>query len=299
VELSLGDKPRRILFVALKKEAQPVLGELRGLGHGVSLVEDLDEAAVLLASGGFDQAVVPASSLSRLLEQRALWESNDSDNWRRAVAGLAHDIEYLLQSLKRGIVESADQVEARETVRTISVLAHYLSELSSEMDAAPGQDLRLSIIDLEEAIETAAITVYPSAAERRQRLVIDIEDESSSVRADPVKLKRIMATLLDYASRHTPSNGSVQVRAYLEQGEPVICVSYPGEEMTRNEIQELFSPEAGREPATGLSRVQRLVEQHGCRLWLESERGVATDLFLALPRWSHVKAENGSFSVRI
>jgi signal transduction histidine kinase len=276
-----------------------VLGELRGLGHGVSLVEDIDEATVLLSSGGFDQAVLPALALSRILEQRALWENNDADNWRRAIAGLTHDIEYLLHALRRGIVESGDQVEARETVRTISVLAHYLSELSSEMDAAPGQDLRLSIIDLEEAIETAAITVYPSAAERRQRLVIDIEDESASVRADPVKLKRILATLLDYASRNTPSNGSVTVRAYLEQEEPVICISYPGEEMSRREIQQLFRPEAEREAAGGLSRVQRLLEQHGCRLWLESERGVSTELFLALPRWAHVKAEPGSFPARI
>jgi signal transduction histidine kinase len=299
VELTLGEKSKRILFVALKKEAQPVLGELRGLGHGVSLVEDIDEATVLLSSGGFDQAVLPAPTLSHLLEQRALWQSNDTDNWRRAIAGLAHDIEYLLQSLRRGIVESGDQAEARETVRTISVLAHYLSELSGEMDAARGQDLRLSIIDLEEAVETAAITVYPSAAERRQRLVIDIEDESASVRADPVKLKRILATLLDYASRNTPSNGTVMVRAYLEQEEPVICISYPGEEMSGREVQQLFSPETDREPASGLSRVQRLLEQHGCRLWLESERGVSTDLFLALPRWAHVKVEPGSFPVRI
>jgi signal transduction histidine kinase len=299
VELSAGEKPRRILFVAPKKEAQPVLGELRGLGHGVSLVEDLDEAAVLLDSGGFDQAVLPASSLANLLAQRMLWESNDADNWRRAVAGLAYDIEYLLQSLKRGIVESSDQQEARETVRTISVLANYLSELSSEMDAAPGQDLRLSIMDLEEAVETAAITVYPSAVDRRQRLVIDIDEGCSSVRADPVKIKRIVATLLEYASRHTPRTGSVHVRSYLEQDEPVICVSYPGEELTRTEIQQLFSPVGDREPTTGLSRVQRLVEQHGCRIWLESERGVTTDIFLALPRWSHVKAEHGSFTVRI
>ena len=296
--MTLGEKPKRILFVALKKEAQPVLGELRGLGHEVSLVEDLDEATVLLASGGFDQAVLPAPAISRILEQRALWENDDSDNWRRAIAGLAHDIEYLLQALRRGIVESGDQVETRETVRTISVLAHYLSELSSEMETAPGQDLRLSIIDLEEAVETAAITVYPSAAERRQRLVIDIEEESARVRADSVKLKRILATLLDYASRHTPSNGSVLVRAYLEQDEPVICISYPGEELTRSEIQQLFSPE-DREAPSGLSRVQRLIEQHGCRLWLESERGVSTDLFLAMPRWSRAKSEQGNFPVRI
>ncbi len=294
-----ADEPKRILFVALKKEAQPVLGQLRGLGHGVSLVEDLEEASVLLDSGGFDHAVLPAASLVNLLEQRSLWETSDSDNWRKAVAGLGHDIEYLLKSLRQGIVESGDHEEAHEAVRTISVLAHYLSELTSELDAASNQELQLSIVDLEEAVETAAVTVYPAATERRQRLVINLEDGASSVRADPIKLKRILATLLDYASRHTPSNGSVTVHAYLEQGEPVICVSYPGDELTRREIQQLFSPQSDREGSTGLSRVQSLAEQHGCRLWLESERGVSTDLFLSLPRWSYIRAERVSSSVQI
>jgi signal transduction histidine kinase len=297
--LMAGEDSKRILFVALKREAQPVLGQLRGLGHGVSLVEDLDEAAVLLASGGFEHTVLPAGTLARLLEQRSLWESEDADNWRRAVAGLAHDIEYLLQALKRGIVEAGDPEEARETVRTISVLAHYLSELTTELDAVPCQELQLSITDLEEAVETAAVTVYPTAAERRQRLVIDVDEAVERVRVDPVKLKRILAILLDYASRHTPESGSVSVRAYLEQDEPVICVSHPGEELTRREVQQLFMPQGDRDATSGLSRVQRLLEQHGCRLWLESERGVSTDLFLALPRWSYVKAPTASFPVRI
>jgi signal transduction histidine kinase len=226
--LTSGEPPRRILFVGLKKEAQPVLGQLRGVGHEVSLVEDLDEASVLLASGGFEHAVLPAPSLLRVLEERSLWLSNDSDNWRRAVAGLAYDIEYLLQSLKRGIVEAGDSVETQETVRTVSVLAHYLSELTSELDVVPSRELQPAIIDLEDAVETAAVTVYPTAAERRQRLVIDVEEDAASIRADPVKLKRILSTLLDYASRHTPSNGSVSVRAYVQESEPVICVSHPG-----------------------------------------------------------------------
>jgi signal transduction histidine kinase len=297
--LRSSEDPKRILFVAPKQEAQPVLAELRGLGHGVSLVEDLDEAAVLLDSGGFDHAVLPGASLLQLLEQRTLWETNDADKWRRAMAGLAHDIEYLLHSLRQAIVQSGDIVEAQETVRTISVLARFLAELTGELDAGSAQELQLSIFDVEEAVETAAVKVYPSAAERRQRLIIDVEEAAHNVRADPVKLKRILASLLDYASRYTPSSGSVKVRAFVDEQEPVICVSYPGEGLTRREIQQLFSPQGDREGSSGLYRVQRLVEQHSCRLWLESERGVSTELFLSLPRWSYVRAEPAPLPARI
>lgn len=290
--MTAGETPRRILFVALKKEAQPVLAQLRALGHGVSLVEDIDEASVLLGSGGFDHVVLPAGPLASMLEQRAVWADPHAESWRFTVSGLAHDLEYLLQSLRRGLDHrgSVGDRDGDETIRTISVLAAYLSELTNELDGGAGRPLQPTIIDLEDAIETAAITVYPTAVERRQRLVIDVSEVVATVRADPVNLKRILASLLDYASRHAPSSARVRVKAYLEQDEPVICVSYPGEELTTTELQQLFSP-PGEGDGSGLSRVQRLVEQHSCRLWLESEKGVSTTLFLSLPRWAYVRAE--------
>jgi signal transduction histidine kinase len=297
--VTAGETSRRILFVSLKKEAQPVLAQLRALGHGVSLVEDVDEASVLLGSGGFDHVVLPAGPLASMLEQRAIWTDPHAESWRYTVSGLAHDLEYLLQSLRRGLDHGGEgDREGDETVRTISVLASYLSELTDELDGGTGRPLQPTIIDLEDAIETAAVTVYPTAVERRQRLVIDVSEGVASVRADPVNLKRIMASLLDYASRHAPSSGRVRVKAYVEQDEPVICVSYPGEELTTTELQQLFSP-PGEGDGSGLSRVQRLVEQHSCRLWLESEKGALTTLFLSLPRWAYVRAERVPSSVQL
>jgi signal transduction histidine kinase len=260
------------------------------MGHGVSLVEDMDEAAVLLGSGGFEHVVLPAGSLASMLKQRAVWGDSDAESWRQTVAGLSRDLEHLLQSLRRGLDSGEDYHDRMETARTISVLASYLSELTSELGGGAGRELQPLIVDLEDAIETAAITVYATAAERRQRLIVDVDEAVASVRADQLVLKRILATLLDYASRHAPGNRSVSVRAFVEQDEPVICVSYPGEELSHTELRQLFSPPDELD-SSGLSRVQRLVEQHACRLWLESEKGVSTNLFLSLPRWAYVRSE--------
>ncbi len=83
---------KRILFVSAKKEAQPVLSQLRSNGHQVSLVEDLDEAGAILGMSGFDQAVIQGASLEALLEQKSLWESDDTESWRRSTAAIVHDL---------------------------------------------------------------------------------------------------------------------------------------------------------------------------------------------------------------
>ena len=293
MDVTSPGEQKQILIVALKKEAQPVLGQLRGAGHRVSLVEDLDEAQSLLESGGFQLAIVSATTLEVLLERRAEWESTEVDLWRRSVSSLAFDIENLLAALGRSLEGDADDLMPgqAEKRRTVAVLCDFLKELTSELTGPATSELHLTVVDLEGAIEAAAMTAYPSAAERRQRLVIDVEEGVASVRVDQLRLKRMLSTLLKYASSHTPSRGSVTVRAYQERDEPVICVSYPGEEITQTDLKRLFSPEGGPGESGGLARVQRLASQHECRVWLESQRGAGTSLFLSLPWWSNTRLD--------
>jgi adenylate cyclase len=297
-----GSDQKQILVIALKKDAQPVLGQLRGAGHRVSLVEDLDEAQVLLGSGGFEQVILPAATLGSLLEQSAAWESAEVDHWRRTVSGLAFDLENLLTTLRDNVLPGEGDPRSRtadDARHTVSVLCGFLQELTTELEAAPTRELRLGVVDLEDAIETAAVTVYPSASERRQRLVINVEEPVSCVRADEVKLKRMLSALLKYASSRTPSQGRVAVHAYEEREEPVISISYEGGDMTRSDMRRLFSTGAEEESPAGLARVRRLAEQHECRVWLESQRGAGTILFLSLPWWSNTHSETVASPVHL
>ncbi len=288
-----SDVHKRILFAALKKEAQPVLGQLRAAGHEVSLVEDLDEAQVLLASGTFDQTVLAASSLASLLEHRLLWESTDTDAWRRSISAIAHDLRSLLLALERSIecLQEDDRrrggvaSEFSEIRHTISTLSSFLQELTVDLGNGVREELNWTSVDLEDVVETAAMAAYPRASERRQKLVIDIDEDVTQVRADSTKLKRVLTGLLQYASRHTTSRGTVKVRAYQEHPDWVISISHTGDALTRSELPGLFSPlsDKGSSAGAGLTRVERLVAQHGGRLWIESEKGSGTSIFVSLP----------------
>ncbi|HLF08506.1 MAG TPA: HAMP domain-containing sensor histidine kinase [Dehalococcoidia bacterium] len=287
--------PKQILFVALKaREAGPVMTPLRTAGHLVSLIEEIESAGPFLASHAFDQAVVPAHVLESLLRQRALWEASDGEAWSSSTAGLAHDLRFLLNALRQGIAELDEECQPRpaagerlnEVCGRISTLSGFLSELILELDRDADEELHTTIVDLEEVIEAASVTVYSDASEKGQRLVVDVDEEVTHIRADRTKLKRVLANLLDYAVRQTPRLDTVTLRAMPVQDECVIAVLDGGGGITSSELQRLFSPPLGVAGAagTGLPQVKRMVEQHGGRVWVESHKDSGTTVFVSFPR---------------
>ena len=285
------DDPKRILFVSLKKEAEPLLGELRAAGHQVSIVDKLEDAQAMLTSGAFDQAVIPGHTLEPLLIQHSLWEQAGGDSWRRSTLALVHDLRNLLQTLEqctRGLAEldltgRKERDDLLDLLRTISTLSVFLMELTDELDAEGTPALTVAVLDLEDAVEAAAVGVYPSASERRQRLIIDIEEEARYVRADPTRIKRALSHLLAHASRQSPSRGTVTVRARRECDDSVISISYTAETVSLAGLSELFTPAAPEGTGSGLYYVQNIIAQHNGRLWLESQRGTGTSVFVSLP----------------
>jgi signal transduction histidine kinase len=300
--LTPAEHRKRILIVSLKKEAQPVLGQLRAAGHQVSLVEDLDDAAALLASGAFDQAIIPAQTIQPLLAQRALWQRSGGDTWRLSTAAIAHDLRNLLSALERCMRELHEEAallgshsdELAQLQRTISTLSTFLLELTDELGAGAPRSVAPEEFDLEDAVELAAISVYSSASERRQRLVIDIDERARYIRADATKIKRVLSNLLLYASRQTPSLGTVTVGARRDSGECVISVGYDSEAVSIAALSELLSPLEGKAeaPVGSLHGVQQLVQQHGGRLWVESEKGTGTTIFVTVPSTEIVRSES-------
>jgi len=283
---------KQILFVDPPPKAQLVLPHLRTAGYSVSLAQDLDAAERTLRVGTFDHVVLSGAVLEMLLRERPHGPNPDAE-FARTISIETDRFESLMRSLSEGTENRAARTRAtrgsdlHSVKRAISLLSSYLAELTRELTGVSENELNPTVLDLEDLIEAAAITVYHSAADRHQRLVIDIDAEVAKLCADGIKLKRILATLLAYASDRTPTLGSVRVHAYLDEAQPVISISCAAAEITRSDLRKLLGRDSGSRP---ISRVRRLADQHGCRLWVQSEKGMGTTLFLGLPSWSEVPA---------
>ncbi len=112
------------------------------------------------------------------------------------------------------------------------------------------------------------------------------------VHADPDAIVRVLVNLLTNATKFSPPGSTVHVSAHGDGSEVIVSVRDEGNGLdpgTADRVFERFfqveaDQKAGRRGAgVGLSIVQRYVEMHGGRVWLDTRIGQGTTFSFALP----------------
>jgi PAS domain S-box-containing protein len=145
-------------------------------------------------------------------------------------------------------------------------------------------------IDVRPAI--SRMVEHSSWKSRKHRIVADLEPDLPMVRADRLRIERILDNLIDNAIKYSPAGGEVRIGAKRNAGDVVFSVSDPGVGISRDDIRKLFQPFQRLEPVSGtaiqgvglgLVVCKRLVEAHGGKIWIESEPGKGSTFYFTLP----------------
>jgi len=287
---------RIVLVTTAPRGAGPVVADLRAGGHRVRAARSIQAAYELLAAKKADLVLCDAD----LVAHREPPPSDQDTHLRAAVAGAAQDLGDLLNNLAESVDELFQLASATPFLgrageltrgrRRILRIQEFLRDFVAEVSDGGAPDLEMADIDLEDVVERAAITVYSEACQKNQRLVLNIDEATSRVRADPAKLKRALAILLCRAVQEAPVAGTVTLEAKHEGSDCLISVSDSGEGASPEEIRRLFQPAESidgapeAEARLQLSLVQRLVGQHGGRVWVEGRPGHGIGVFVSLPQ---------------
>jgi signal transduction histidine kinase len=121
----------------------------------------------------------------------------------------------------------------------------------------------------------------------------DLPDTELRAAVDPQRLQQILSNLVSNALKFSYPKTTVTVGTRAEGDEVHIFVADQGQGIAEEELPKVFTefgktstrPTGGeRSTGLGLAIVKRLVEAHGGRIWVESERGVGSTFTVALPR---------------
>lgn len=170
------------------------------------------------------------------------------------------------------------------------LLSHILDNLLElSRFRAERLSLQLESVALEDVVQRTVERV--KGASHGWRLVVDLPEGLPPVRADRIRLERVLYNLLDNAVKYSPG-GDVRVSARRRGKDLVVSVHDRGPGIYPEDQARLFRPfERIKDDRTdgtkgiglGLMVCRSLVEAHGGRIWLEPETGEGNTFCFTIP----------------
>lgn len=196
------------------------------------------------------------------------------------------------------VLTDRSRLSAAETRRLLKDAASAADALSSILEnllelsrsQADRLVLQVEMVDLQEIIRRVLREARRHDSAHQFR--IDSPARLPRLRADRIRLERILHNLVENAVKYSPG-GEIRLSATPGESDVVIGIHDQGPGLSLESQAKLFQPfqrlrnsETSNVEGTGLGLVvcRRLVEAHGGRIWVESKLGEGTSFCFTLPR---------------
>jgi signal transduction histidine kinase len=257
--------------------ARSITGSLRRVGAASQALAAGDLSTRAPSGGPREIADLAESFNSMATGLEELFDAR-----RELVAWASHDLrapiasmQAMLEAIEDGLASAEDYLPTlRQQVRTLSVLVADLFELA-RIDAG-ALTLELCRTPVAPLIASALQLLRPEAEARGVVLSAEV-DERMEARLAADKIERVLFNLVTNALHHTPSDGTVAVRAEQRASDLLLRIEDTGEGLPEEAPARMFErfwradrARSGNGAGLGLAIARGLVEAHGGRIWAEN-----------------------------
>jgi signal transduction histidine kinase len=258
--------------------------------EAVALAERLKEKSAALESTGekLEERTAAAEEANRAKGQFLATMSHELRTPLNAIGGYA-------DLMEMGLRGPVTDVQREDLARIQASQRHLLGLINEVLNYAKLETgtVQYDLVDVavSEALASAEALVAPQAQAKGLALEVDSREEEMWVRADPEKLRQILANLLSNAVKFTPPGG--EVRLWCSASGPDACfqVRDSGIGITPDKLEAIFEPFV--QIRSDLTRTEE-----GTGLGLAISRSIAEAMDGALTVKS-VPGEGSTFTLRL
>jgi signal transduction histidine kinase len=293
----------KILAVAAASASTALVVALLTGSRIAERIRGLENAAEQLSHGALEVRAPanPPRELAHLAETFNAMAANLEelfDARRQLVAWASHDlrtpvasIQAMLEAVHDGLASTEEYLPAlRQQTRSLAMLVDDLFELA-RIDAGA---LKLELQEAQVPVLVSACVSGLEAEARARQVYLEsqLEDALPEVRCAPAQVQRVLFNLLTNALRHTPSDGSVLVRARQRGSELEVSVEDTGAGLTGEAQQRMFErfwrgdaarTRAGGGAGLGLAIAEGFIQAQGGRIWAENRAEGGARFAFTLP----------------
>ncbi len=275
--------------------AAPMASRIERVRQGAARISEGDLDSTIPADG-HDEIAGLADDFNRMARslKGSSEREHDMEKARRdLIASVSHDLRTpltatraLIEALADGVADTPETESryldsARRELTHLSRLVDDLFELA-RIDAGV-MKLELEQASLHDLISDTLSTFQPQARQQGVHLVGEVSGGVDPVLMNPPRLQRVLYNLISNALRHTPSNGTISLRAE-PRGEVVqVEIADTGEGIAAEDLPRVFDrsfrgeisrtrKETAKDAGAGLGLAiaRGLIEAHGGEISAES-----------------------------
>jgi signal transduction histidine kinase len=154
------------------------------------------------------------------------------------------------------------------------------------------RDEQVEPVQAGEVLETVVELMKTEAHSKDLFLSVDIESDLPPVRANPERLKLVWTNLISNAIKYTEPGGIIAVALKQTDNSLMAIVRDTGIGIPSEDLERIFEEFYRANNAkiscpigtgVGLAIVQRIIENYGGKIWVESELGLGSRFTFLLP----------------
>lgn len=175
---------------------------------------------------------------------------------------------------------AADLAMISEEAKRLADMASGVMTLTKEQENSETR----GPIDLVAVIRQTARLCSPMLAKNKNTLTLDLPERLPQIHGNAGECAQVLWNLLGNAARHT-QNGTVSIRAALDEDNIAVTVSDTGEGITAELLPHIFERSVsgdGERTGLGLAICKEIVDAHGGEIAIQSAKGQGTSVTFTL-----------------
>jgi signal transduction histidine kinase len=255
----------------------------------------------LQISHQMEQAQREAETQRRLREDEQLYYERLSKMKDELIGTASHDLKSPLNSIMLGIdllrehgnlSDSLGQALLQRLDTSAERMRDLISDLLDLAKLETGRGLMIQQIALQDFLQKAIETFQPFAQKQGVTLQLQSHYPEAFIHGDTSRLQQVIDNLLSNAIKYNQAGGEVEVASEVVNEEVVVKIRDTGIGIPTQALPHLFerfyrvneqAHRAVEGTGLGLAIVKSIIEQHGGKIWVESQPGRGSTFSFSLP----------------
>lgn len=255
-------------------------------------LKPLTETEILVALSHLldKQLYLDVTKLQDLNERKSAFVANVSHELKSPLTVIRGYAEIIADGLMGPVTEK--QKKTLGTVKqTVDRLARMISDLLDLTQIEAGKmKLKIGQIDLSSLIKEVVSDYSEVISKKNISVKMELPATGLEIEGDKDRLTQVIINLLSNSIRYTPEHGSINVRLYNEVQSVKFVVDDNGPGIEKENLEKIFDmfvriASDNREgTGLGLPIARDIVNLHGGRIWVKSEKGSGSRFIAVLPK---------------